>query len=83
MYAQGDLDDARSLHERALAIRETRLGPDHPETALSHYHLADVLRDQGDLDGAVSSTAARSPSARPGSAPTTRPPWQVEKRLQP
>jgi hypothetical protein len=40
------------LHERALAIREARLGPDHPETATSLRYLASDLRARGDLDGA-------------------------------
>ena len=30
LYNQGNLDGARALHERALAIRETRLGADPP-----------------------------------------------------
>jgi Tetratricopeptide repeat len=42
------------LHERALAIRETRLGTDHPTTASSLNNLAVVLADQGDLDAARS-----------------------------
>jgi Tfp pilus assembly protein PilF len=46
------LDTARRLHERALAIREARLGPDHPDTAQSLNNLAVVLYNQGDLDGA-------------------------------
>ncbi len=45
---QGDLQGARTLHQRALAIREIRLGPEHPETAWS-LNLAEVLLDQGDL----------------------------------
>ena len=49
---QGDLTGARRLHERALAIYEARLGPDHPHTATSLNDLAVVLRDQGDLAGA-------------------------------
>jgi tetratricopeptide (TPR) repeat protein len=49
---QGDLDAARRLHERALAIREARLGPDHPDTAESLNILAGVLADEGDLAGA-------------------------------
>ena len=52
LYAQGDLDDARS-YERALSIRETRLGADHPDTAHSLTNLAAVLVDQGNLDGAI------------------------------
>jgi Tetratricopeptide repeat len=41
--AQGDLDAARTLHERALAIREARLGPDHPDTVRSRGLLAAVV----------------------------------------
>ena len=48
--SEGDLDHARTLHERALSIRETVLGPDHPETATSLSNLATVLRMLGDLD---------------------------------
>jgi tetratricopeptide (TPR) repeat protein len=53
-YLQGRAryPDARSLRERALAIREAHLGADHPDTAQSLNNLAVVLRDQGDLDGA-------------------------------
>ncbi|WP_052402549.1 tetratricopeptide repeat protein [Muricoccus aerilatus] len=47
VYAQ-----ARSLHERALLIRENTLGPEHPDTAMSLNNLALVLREQGDLAGA-------------------------------
>jgi hypothetical protein len=33
LRAQGELDGARALHERARAIFEARLGADHPDTA--------------------------------------------------
>jgi tetratricopeptide (TPR) repeat protein len=46
-YAQ-----ARPFYERALAIRETVLGPEHPDTAESLNNLALLLQDQGDLAGA-------------------------------
>jgi tetratricopeptide (TPR) repeat protein len=49
---QGDLDRAHTLHQRALTIREARLGADHPDTATSLSNLANVLYNQGDLDGA-------------------------------
>jgi hypothetical protein len=42
----------RTLHERALAIFEARLGADHPDTATSLTNLATVLYAQGNLDGA-------------------------------
>jgi tetratricopeptide (TPR) repeat protein len=54
-YRQGALAAyaaARPLFERALAIREKALGPEHPETAQSLNNLAALLQDQGDLAGA-------------------------------
>jgi tetratricopeptide (TPR) repeat protein len=39
---------ARPAVDRALAIREQALGPDHPQTATTLNGLALVLRDQGD-----------------------------------
>jgi Tetratricopeptide repeat len=35
--------------ERALAIREKALGPDHPDTGQSINNLASLLYDQGEL----------------------------------
>jgi tetratricopeptide (TPR) repeat protein len=49
---QGDHHATRILHERALTVREARLGPEHPDTAKSLHNLADVLQAQGDLDTA-------------------------------
>jgi tetratricopeptide (TPR) repeat protein len=43
---------ARTLLERALSIREARLGANHLNTSESLNNLAAVLRDQGDLNGA-------------------------------
>jgi tetratricopeptide (TPR) repeat protein len=43
---------ARSLKERALAIREKVLGPEHPDKADSLNNLALLLHAQGDLAGA-------------------------------
>ena len=54
MRDQGELDTARSLFERALAIRKARLGPDHHRTAESLSNLAGVLADRGDLTTAHS-----------------------------
>ena len=44
--------EARPLFERALAIREKLLGPEHPDTATSLNNLANLLLDQRDLAGA-------------------------------
>jgi tetratricopeptide (TPR) repeat protein len=46
---QGDLPAARPLYERALAIFEKVLEPEHPTTAMSLNNFANVLQDQGDL----------------------------------
>jgi tetratricopeptide (TPR) repeat protein len=46
-YAQ-----ARPCYERALAIYEKALGPDHPDTANSLNNLGLLLQEQGDLAGA-------------------------------
>jgi hypothetical protein len=42
---QGDLDGARPLYERARAIREVRLGADHPDTVRSRERLAAVVAE--------------------------------------
>ena len=47
LRAQGDLDRARSLHERALAIFEARLGADHPTVTAVQEQLAAIRRDLG------------------------------------
>ena len=45
----GDDVEARALVERAVAIREKALGPNHPLVAGSIQNLAMVRRDQGDF----------------------------------
>jgi tetratricopeptide (TPR) repeat protein len=51
-YGRAAYSGARPLFERALAICEKVLGPEHPDTAASLNSLARVLRTQGDLAGA-------------------------------
>ena len=46
------MPSARPLFERALAISEKALGPEHPTTAASLNNLGNLLRYQGDLAGA-------------------------------
>jgi tetratricopeptide (TPR) repeat protein len=48
LLAQGELPGARTLSERALAIYESTMGPDHPDTATSLNDLARVLHADGD-----------------------------------
>jgi tetratricopeptide (TPR) repeat protein len=45
---------ARPLYERALAINEKALGPEHPRTARSLNNLGALLQDQSDLAAARS-----------------------------
>src|SRR5438094_320413 len=52
LHNQGELAAARPLFERALAIDEKALGPDHPTTAPSLNNLAYLLQAQGDLAAA-------------------------------
>ena len=40
LLGQGDYAGAQPLHERALAIREAALGPEHPHVATSLNNLA-------------------------------------------
>lgn len=44
LYRAGKYDEAIPLAERALAIREKALGPDHPDVATSLDNLAGLLR---------------------------------------
>lgn len=48
----GDFAGGQLYHERALAIRERVLGPEHPDTAESLNNIGIVLQEQGDLAGA-------------------------------
>src|SRR6516162_10201987 len=50
-FYRGAYLEARPLYERALAIREKVLGPEHPWTAESLNNLASLLQAQGDLAG--------------------------------
>jgi LuxR family maltose regulon positive regulatory protein len=51
--ARGRPVEARRLYERALAAAESHTGPALPVTGDLHAGLADVLREQGDLDAAA------------------------------
>jgi tetratricopeptide (TPR) repeat protein len=44
--------EAKQLLERSLAIRETLLGPEHPQVAISLNHLALLCEAQADYAGA-------------------------------
>jgi serine/threonine-protein kinase len=49
----GDFDGAAELLERAVSLRRTTLGPDHPDVATSLLNLARARRDMGRRDVAA------------------------------
>lgn len=49
VWGRADLSQAKNLFQRALAIGQKTLGPDHPNQATRLNNLAGVLKDQGDL----------------------------------
>ncbi|MEM9463087.1 MAG: serine/threonine-protein kinase [Myxococcota bacterium] len=44
---RGKSEEARALHERALALREATFGPQHPSIAATLHSLAVVMNSQG------------------------------------
>jgi tetratricopeptide (TPR) repeat protein len=51
-HSRAAYSEAQPLYERALAIREKVLGPEHPDTAASLNILARLLQYKGNLAGA-------------------------------
>jgi eukaryotic-like serine/threonine-protein kinase len=51
-YARGDYEEAKALHEQALAIREKAFGTEHPHVAMSLNGLAGVHHVTGDYEQA-------------------------------
>src|SRR5690349_18622616 len=47
LFDEGKYADAVPLAQRALAVRENELGPDHPDVAISLNNLAELYRAQG------------------------------------
>ena len=50
---QGELEEARRHHRRALALRTELVGRDHPQVARTLTRLGNVLLEQGDWRGAL------------------------------
>jgi tetratricopeptide (TPR) repeat protein len=63
--SKGDYAKAERLHQRALAIREKALGPDHPDVANTLNNLAIVYKNKGDY-------------GKPSHC--TNGPWQLKRR---
>lgn len=64
--------EARPYYEQVLAASRTRYGADGKRTIVAHINLALLLRDAGDLDGALAQAQASLASARrifPASSP--------------
>ncbi|CAM9468013.1 unnamed protein product, partial [Sphacelaria rigidula] len=53
LVTQGKYDKARAMFERALNIRESALGPVHPDVAASLNDLGWLLRLQGRYEDAL------------------------------
>lgn len=51
---QGKYAQAETLYQRALAIREKVLGPEHPDTITADLNLALLYRNKGDHSKAAS-----------------------------
>jgi hypothetical protein len=81
-YTPGRPPRRRTLHQRALTIREARLGSDHPDTARSLSNLANVLHDQGNPDTARTLHQRALASTRPALDPTTPTPPGASTDLQ-
>ena len=52
LHRRGRLAEAEELYAQALALRQTRLGPEHPEVAQSLANLAEVKRARGRVEDA-------------------------------
>jgi tetratricopeptide (TPR) repeat protein len=69
----GDGPQALKLYERALALRQAKLGEDHPETLASLSNLATAYRSAGQLEDALPlfEKAVALSSAKLGDGPVT------------
>jgi LuxR family transcriptional regulator, maltose regulon positive regulatory protein len=75
--ALGRPAEARRLYDRALATAQRRTGPVLSTTGDLHVGLADVLREQGDLDAAAEHLEAARELGDRASLPENRHRWYV------
>ena len=72
-WRRSNYEEAEPLYQRALAIWEKALGPDHPDIGNSLNNLANLYADQGRYVRRSSSASEPSRSGRRPLAPTIPP----------
>lgn len=50
----GELEEALAIYRESLAAQELRVGPDHEETLIDRYNVANILRKLGRCDESIS-----------------------------
>ena len=80
-YYLGDPPLAIRQFERALELRESKLGPDHPDTLQSRNNLAAAYRDAGRIAEAI--THAQGDDQATGVEAGPRPPRHAHQPQQP
>jgi tetratricopeptide (TPR) repeat protein len=53
LHQNGEPDEAMKLCKKCIAIREAKLGTDHPSTATSYNHFGMILSHKGDYAAAL------------------------------
>ena len=69
LASEGDVTEAASLYERALALTRRVLGPSHPEVAATLHNLAILRESMGRSDEARALWAEARTILEPSSSP--------------
>ena len=83
LHDQGDLDHARTLHQRAVSIREARPGADHPTPLKALTTSPPSWPTRATSNAPAPSTSAPFASAKPAWALTTPTPCGAGNGLRP